>query len=68
MNSLFGIFITSFLVAFSGAVAPGPVLTITISETARRGFWAGPLIIVGHGILELILFIAIFFGFNRILT
>lgn len=41
---------------------PGPVLTVTISESSRRGFWAGPLIIVGHGILELALVILLLLG------
>jgi len=68
MNSLSGIFITSFLLAFSGAVAPGPVLTMTIGESTRRGFWTGPLIILGHGILELILFGAVVLGASRFLT
>lgn len=68
MNSLGGIFITSFLLAFSGAVAPGPVLTMTIGESTRRGFWTGPLIILGHGILELLLFIAVILGAGRFLT
>jgi threonine/homoserine/homoserine lactone efflux protein len=36
MNSMAGIAITSFLVGLSGAMMPGPVLTITIGETARR--------------------------------
>ncbi|MBI4236063.1 MAG: LysE family transporter [Chloroflexi bacterium] len=48
------IFLTSFLVALSGAATPGPVLTVVIGEAARRGFWAGPLIVAGHAILELV--------------
>jgi len=36
MDSLGGIAITSFLVGLSGAMMPGPVLTVTIGETARR--------------------------------
>jgi len=36
MDSMAGIAITSFLVGLSGAMMPGPVLTITIGETARR--------------------------------
>lgn len=62
MVLLFGIFGTSFVIALSGALMPGPVLTVTISESSRRGFWAGPLIIVGHGILELVLVVLLLLG------
>jgi len=62
MLSLFTIFAGSFVVGLSGAMAPGPVLTVTISETLKRGFKAGPLIILGHAILELILLALIGLG------
>ena len=65
---LFGIFGTSFVVALSGALMPGPVLTVTISESSRRGFWAGPLIMVGHGILELALVILLLLGLGPYLS
>ncbi|MBW1744369.1 MAG: LysE family transporter [Deltaproteobacteria bacterium] len=47
---------------------PGPVLTVTISESTKRGFWAGPLIIVGHGILELALVILLLLGLGPYLS
>lgn len=50
---LAGVPATSFIMALSGAMMPGPLLTVTVGEAARRGFWAGPLIIVGHALLEL---------------
>ncbi len=53
---------TSFLVALSGALMPGPLLTVTVGEAARRGFWAGPLIIVGHSLLELGLVLLLLVG------
>jgi len=59
---LFSIFGTSFFIAFSGAMMPGPLLTATISHSAKRGMIAGPLLIFGHGILELILVIALISG------
>lgn len=62
MESLPGIFISSFFIAVSGALMPGPVLTVTISESAKRGFWAGPLIILGHAILEIILLALLVMG------
>ncbi len=55
MFSLLTIFAGAFVVGLSGAMAPGPVLTVTISETLKRGFKAGPLIVLGHAILEIIL-------------
>jgi len=42
---------------------PGPVLSVTVSESAKRGFMAGPMIIFGHGILEVALIVIIFLGF-----
>lgn len=50
------------MIALSGALMPGPVLTVTISESSRRGIWAGPLIILGHGILELCLVLLLLLG------
>lgn len=62
MFSLITIFAGAFVVGFSGAMAPGPVLTVTISETLKRGFKAGPLIVLGHAILEIILLASIAAG------
>ncbi|MBN1636251.1 MAG: LysE family transporter, partial [Deltaproteobacteria bacterium] len=62
MIQQFMIFGSSFVIALSGAMVPGPLLTVTISESARRGAMTGPLLIVGHGILELLLLIAIMMG------
>ena len=56
------IFVSSFVIALSGALMPGPLLTATISESSQRGFVAGPLMIVGHAILELGLVIALLLG------
>jgi threonine/homoserine/homoserine lactone efflux protein len=56
------IFGGSFILALSGALMPGPLLTVTISESARRGFPAGPLLMTGHALLELLLVLAIIKG------
>jgi len=47
------LFASSFVIALSGALMPGPLLTATISESSRRGFTAGPLMIAGHAVLGL---------------
>jgi threonine/homoserine/homoserine lactone efflux protein len=62
MLSLIQIFIQAFLVGFSGAVAPGPLLTYNIQLTYKKGFWVGPKLILGHAILEGILIIGIICG------
>lgn len=58
----------AFITGLSGAMMPGPLLTVTITEAARRGFWAGPLLVLGHGILEFVLVVAFAFGLNRTLA
>lgn len=56
------LFVTAFVVGLTGAMAPGPLLTLTVAETARRGFWAAPLLMVGHAILEGALIAALTMG------
>lgn len=68
MDSLPQIFITSFLVGLSGALVPGPVLVITVSHATRRGFIVGPLIVLGHGILELALVVVVSLGLGQYLV
>lgn len=59
---LWGIFISAFLIGFSGAMMPGPMLGVTIDGSLRKGYIAGPLVVLGHGILELTLVIVMAFG------
>lgn len=68
MSQLAFLFGTAFLVGFSGAMMPGPVLTATISEVMKRGFRAGPLIVLGHAILELGVLAAVVAGLGRWIT
>lgn len=62
LTALFTIFASSFVIALSGALMPGPLLTATISESSRHGFITGPLLIAGHALLELALVGAILLG------
>ena len=58
------IFIFSFLVALTGALSPGPLLTFTIYKSIKqkRGYLAGIYIILGHATIELILIIVLLAG------
>jgi threonine/homoserine/homoserine lactone efflux protein len=67
MTAYIAIFFSSMVVALSGAMMPGPLLTLNISESARRGVIAGPLLMAGHAILELILLISLFAGLGPFL-
>jgi len=61
------IFSFSFLVALTGAMSPGPLLTYTIiksAKTRRRGYLMGVWIIAGHAILEMGIVIALLMGFS----
>lgn len=62
MLVLFSLFVSSFLIALSGAMMPGPLLTATISESVKRGPVAGPLIMSGHLLLEGTLVLALIAG------
>lgn len=55
----FSLFTTAFFVGLSGAIMPGPMLTVTISQTPKRGFKVGPQIVLGHGLVELLLVICL---------
>ena len=57
------IFLAAYGIAFSGAIMPGPLLAVTIDAVPRRGAWAGPLVVIGHAVLEAALVGALAFGF-----
>jgi threonine/homoserine/homoserine lactone efflux protein len=52
---LLSIFTAALFVAFSGAIMPGPLLTVAIEESTLNGWKAALLLIVGHSLLELVL-------------
>lgn len=59
---LWGIFFSAFLIGFSGAMMPGPMLGVTIDGSLKKGWTAGPLTVLGHGILEFTLIIIMVLG------
>jgi len=66
--ALAAIFVTSFGVGFTGALMPGPLTTLAVRESMRRGFWVGPLLAAGHSLIELALVIGLALGLSRFLV
>lgn len=66
----FEVFGYSFLVALTGAMSPGPVLTYTIFNSIKakeKGWLVGVMVILGHAILELGLIMILFLGIGPFL-
>lgn len=68
MPTLLFLFGSAFVVGLSGAMMPGPVLAATIGETLRRGALAGPLVALGHALLEIVVLAGVVFGLANVLT
>jgi threonine/homoserine/homoserine lactone efflux protein len=59
------IFGVALATGFSGAVVPGSLLAVVVEESVRVGWLAGPLMMIGHGALELIAVVLLATGLIR---
>jgi threonine/homoserine/homoserine lactone efflux protein len=66
--ALIGIFFSSLGIGLSGALMPGPMFSVCVAESYKKGFWAGPLIVAGHAIPELVLAVLFSLGLNKFLN
>jgi threonine/homoserine/homoserine lactone efflux protein len=57
----------AFVVGLSGAMSPGPYLTVTIARTVQKGPLSAGLMLVGHALLEATLLIGFAFGLETFL-
>lgn len=67
LSTFWMIFSFSFLVALTGAMSPGPLLTYTIIKsvkTDKRGYLIGVWVIVGHALLEMGIIFILLLGFS----
>jgi threonine/homoserine/homoserine lactone efflux protein len=62
MTNLIPLYATFMLISLSGALSPGPLTALSISEGARAGRWAGTRLALGHGLVEIPLVFAIAYG------
>lgn len=68
MIALAQLLVATFVITFSGAMMPGPLLTVAISETVRRGRLQAMLLMVGHALIELVPIAAFVLGINVLLA
>ncbi len=61
------LYLSALVLGLSGALMPGSLLTYTVRSALSSGPRAGFVITAGHALLELLLIVLIFFGFDLIL-
>ena len=61
-TGLAAIFVSSFIIALSGALMPGPLLAVTVKHTTRQGFGAAPMLVFGHAVIEAALVALVLLG------
>lgn len=67
MSQLLALYATFMLISLSGALSPGPLTALAISEGARAGRWSGTRLALGHGLVEIPLVFAIAYGLGAFL-
>jgi len=60
--------VTAFMVGLSGALMPGTLFVAVVLHAAEKGWKVGPLMVLGHVVLEAALGIALFFGLNTLMS
>jgi threonine/homoserine/homoserine lactone efflux protein len=57
-----------FTVGLTGAVVPGPLLFATMEATLKKGWIAGPQVVMGHMLVEIVFCVFIFLGADSFLS
>jgi len=68
VNQLVFLAVSSFIIGFSGALVPGPVFIATVVESTKRGYVAGPLIVIGHAVAETVTIFALYLGLSFLIS
>jgi threonine/homoserine/homoserine lactone efflux protein len=61
-TTLPAIFGVALATGFSGAVVPGSLLAVVVRESVRVGWAAGPVMMIGHGLLEFVAILLLITG------
>ncbi len=67
LSSALGLGAAAFAIGLTGAMAPGPYLTLTITRTIQRGRVSALLMLAGHALLEAVLLVGFAFGLQDLL-
>jgi len=59
---IFKAFLLGLSVGLTGALVPGPMLFATIEISLKKGWLAGPQVVLGHMIVEVVLYVMILLG------
>ncbi len=65
MTNVAVLYATFMLISLSGALSPGPLTAMAISEGARVGRWSGSWLALGHGLVEVPLVFGIAYGLGN---
>lgn len=60
--------LSSFIIGFSGALMPGPLLGMTIDTGLKKGFKGGILLALGHATLDLVTLLLLMLGLKELMT
>lgn len=56
------VLLLGFSIGLTGALMPGPMLFATIEASLKKGWTAGPKVVFGHMMIELVICLLIFLG------
>jgi threonine/homoserine/homoserine lactone efflux protein len=68
MEDVISYIFAAYLVGLSATIPPGTIFTMTITESIRKGFKAGFMVILGHAIVEVGVVLMLILGLGLILA
>ena len=65
--SMLAFLVEATLISLSGVLAPGPITAVVVGKGGKSPH-AGALVAIGHGIVEVPLMVAVFYGVGRLMA